>query len=140
MDTLSVEQRQRLGRLIRGLRKSRGLPTQAALGRQAHVSDLTIRRLENGQTPNPRGEILFKLDVALGLPPETLIGYAVGELTDDDIRRVTGMEPSVLPVWMETKATDERVVVMLEAMEEATEEDRQRAIDAAMRYLGRHAD
>lgn len=137
---LTADQRQRLGRLLRGLRMSRGLTTQIALSEQAEVSTLTIRRLESGQTPNPRGEVLHKLELALRLPPETLLAYARGDIDDEELQQVTGIAQPVLPAWVRRDAVEKvnvpnRVTVLLLALEAATVEDQEKAIEAAMQHL-----
>ncbi len=136
---LTEEQRERLGKLIRGLRMSRGLSTQVALSEHSDVSDLTIRRLEDAQTPNPRGDVLHKLEVALELPPATLIGYATGQLSVADLQRVTDIRPAVRPAWMR-RDPDIVTTEMLKAMEMASPEARRKAIEAAMKCLERESD
>lgn len=63
---------QRLGTVIRRLRKARGL-SQVELAKKARIAQPYLVRLESGQQTNPSLAVLKRLAKALGVPVTELL-------------------------------------------------------------------
>ena len=95
------------GRLIRDLRRKRGMTTHQLAGR-AGFAERTLRKLEHEQTENPHPETIAALAGALGVKPEELL------------------EPPVRPAASEADSAGYRVAASLEGLHPPTSSRRER--------------
>ena len=137
---LTKGRRDALGRMLSWLRVQQGMSTRTALRDASGVSLTTLKNLEEGRTAKPREEILHQLDKALGLPPQTLVFYARGELTTNEVRDIVGRAEG--PVWARVPVpqpapvgSDDPVQTLVDVLGAATKEQQLRAIAAALNVL-----
>jgi transcriptional regulator with XRE-family HTH domain len=71
------------GQRVRELRTAQGISVRAAAG-QSGISPAYLSRIESGQTPPPRSNIIKALAEALGVEPSVL--FELSPAMDPDIR------------------------------------------------------